>query len=131
MPRTSPLSLSSVLLSMALMVVTPATFARQGQPPYSLAHPAKSGIAMALHEVGTIDAAQRAAETDATTRVGMHAKRLAVAEGIATSLIPQCDGTSQTLDDGSWLWRMQVRATGATDLQLDFSRYVLPTGATL
>ena len=106
--------------------------ARQGDPPYSLAHPAKVGLNLAIEDVGAIDAGQLRAQADLRTRE--HApldKRMQVAAATAISITPQSHGRWDTLADGSRLWRVRVRAAGATDLRLGFDRYVLPAGATL
>lgn len=109
-----------------------AAHARHGEPPYSLAHRAKAALVLPIEEVGSIDAAAARAESDAHTRiVGPHAKRMQVAVGTAVAIDASRNGIWSTLPDGSTLWRLKVRARGATDLRLGFSRYALPPGATL
>lgn len=103
--------------------------ARQGEPPYSLAHPAKAGVDVPVVEVAAMPAAERRREADRAD--GARGKRLAVADPRKVSIVPERDGRWDTLDDGSRLWRVRVRATGATDLRLGFVRFDLPTGATL
>jgi hypothetical protein len=41
------------------------------------------------------------------------------------------DGTWETLPDGQALWRLRIRAPGATSLNLGFTRFQLPRGAVL
>ena len=40
-------------------------------------------------------------------------------------------GTWQTLPDGRWLWRLELRSPGAVSLELAFDRFFLPQGAEL
>jgi hypothetical protein len=106
--------------------------ARQGELPYSLAHPAKVGVNLPIEEVQAIDAVARRREIDASMRApGAHTKRLQVADNIPVSIAPGRNGTWETLADGSRLWRVRVRAAGATDLRLGFGHFSLPPAATL
>ena len=107
-------------------------FARQGEPPWSLAHPAKAATrALPIVEVGTIDPAHRRAEADAKQSSGAPSKRLATADNIDVSIASARDGTWTLLPDGSRLWRVRLRVAGATDLRFGFARLALPDGATL
>ncbi|MEP7042032.1 MAG: hypothetical protein ABI843_03155 [Dokdonella sp.] len=106
--------------------------ARQGEPPYSLVHRAKVGMELPVTDVPALDAARRRTEMDAAaTASGSRDKRLLVADDSAVSITPQHDGVWTDLPDGSRLWRIRVRASGATDLRLGFGHYALPAGATL
>jgi len=125
---------SRAALSLALLVLASTlAHARQGELPWSLAHPAKAGLNLPIVDVGGIDAVQLRAESDTAARnaIGPHAKRLAVAAGADVSFTPERDGSWQFLADGSRLWRLRVRSSGATDLRLGFDRYALPPGAAL
>ena len=55
--------------------------------------------------------------------------RIASVERI--SLAPDQAGTWEALEDGARLWRLRVQAPNATDLNLGFSRFRLPPGASL
>ena len=120
----------ALLLSLAM---TAPAFARHGEPPYSLSHPAKIARSVPVADVGTIDAAARRAEADARQRARAAAptKRLATADDIAVSIGSDRDGAWELLADGSRLWRMRVRAAGATDLRVAFAHLALPRDATL
>jgi lysyl endopeptidase len=127
----APLLVRSALCIAIAAFVAPA-FARQGEPPYSLAHPAKRNGDVPLIDVGRIDAAARRAEADAAARgAAAPTKRLATADGIAVAIDSDKDGAWTLLPDGSRLWRVRVRASGATDLRFDFSRFALPAGASV
>lgn len=106
--------------------------ARQGAAPYSLAHRAKTAVVVPIEDVGPINARDMRIASDIRTQsVGPHSKRLQVAIGMTVALDPAGSGVWTSLADGSTLWRMTVRARGATDLRLGFARYALPPGATL
>jgi hypothetical protein len=106
--------------------------ARQGDLPYSLAEDAKLAIELPIMEVAALDATQRRADVDAAQKTSApRDKRLRSADDNAVSITPQRDGVWTGLPDGSRLWRVRVRASGATDLRLGFGRYALPDGATL
>ena len=125
-----PLSRATVCLLITLLA-TPA-LARHGEPPYSLAHPAKRLETVPTQYVGSIDAAQRRAEADAKQRTAAApTKRLATADRFDVSIRSDRDGRWDLLPDGSRLWRVHVRASGATDLRMYFPRFALPAGATL
>ena len=106
--------------------------ARQGELPYSLAHRAKARVVVPIEDVRPIDAATERVEVDARAHwVGPHTKRLQVAVDNAVAIDPSRSGVWDMLADGSRLWRVRLRAAGATDLRLGFARYALPPGATL
>ena len=106
--------------------------ARQGEPPYSLEHPERTTSAIPIDVVGSIDAARRRAETTRRAQsMTPPSKRLATSDIIDVSIGSAHDGIWRLLPDGSRLWRVRVRATGATDLRFGFSRFELPPGATL
>lgn len=106
--------------------------ARQGEPPYSLAHPESTTRAIPTADVGSIDATQRRAEFDTRALSAVApTKRLATSDIIDVSIDSARDGIWQLLPDGSRLWRVRVRASGATDLRFEFSRFDLPPDAAL
>lgn len=107
--------------------------ARQGEPPYSLQHPAALSTAPPMIDVAPIDAPARRADEALRRRatIGPADKRLLVADDNAVGIEPARDGLWTLLPDGSQLWRTRVRAAGATDLRLRFAHFALPAGATL
>jgi hypothetical protein len=106
--------------------------ARQGQPPYSLLHPERLAKAVHIIDVAPIDAAARRQADDARAQSAKpRSKRLRVADDIPLALDIARDGVAESLDDGSTLWRLAVRASGATDLRLRFARFAPPSGASL
>jgi hypothetical protein len=114
------------------MVLTSIAAARQGEPPLSLVQKAKLSHVVPVDEIGAIDAAQRRIDADARQRAtAMPSKRLATADGIDVSIDSAHQGVWDLLDDGSRLWRMRVRVTGATDLRITFEHVDLPPGAAL
>lgn len=127
-PNTMWRTLAGVLL--AAMLAGGTAHARQGEPPYSLQHPAKAGFDVPIVDVAPLLASERRrAVDDAATARGT--KRLGVADAREVSIRPEHAGRWDVLDDGSRLWRVRVRAEGATDLRLAFPHFDLPEGATL
>lgn len=116
-------------LGLFVLLAGGAVQARQGDLPYSLAHPAKIGVDVPVVEVAPLRADERRRAADQQADPG--SKRLAVADARQVSIAPENSGRWDTLDDGSKLWRVRVRAEGATDLRLGFARFDLPRGATL
>ncbi len=130
----SPVSTLMSTLLVGVIVATCAgnAAARQGDRPYSLAHPAKVGFHLAIEDVEGVDAEHQRRQVDARQRDGVaHGKRLQVAVNRPVSITPETHGRWDDLSDGSRLWRVRVRAAGATDLRLGFDRFQLPAGATL
>jgi lysyl endopeptidase len=128
-----PFSLLRVAFAVLIAAFANAAAARHGEPPYSLAEPAKLARSVPIENVGTIDAALRRAQADArrTATSALPTKRLAVADGFDVSIDSNANGVWDLLPDGSRLWRVGVRVAGATDLRLGFARFALPVGATL
>ena len=125
-------SLLHATLCACLATAAAPVLARQGEPPYSLLHPSKLAVTVPIEEVGAIDAAQRRIDADASTRsLASPTKRLPVADGIRVAISADRNGRWQLLPDGSRLWRVRVRAAGATDLRLGFAQVALPPAATL
>lgn len=131
--RITPFSIATrCMVGIACALIANIAVARQGEPPYSLRHPATLAVAP-IADVAPLDAAARRADEDAKrkAKLGPSDKRLAVAVDNSVSIEPFRDGVWTLLSDGSRLWRMQVRAAGATDLRLGFAHFALPAGATL
>jgi len=109
-----------------------AAHARHGEPPYSLAHPAKTGVDVPIEDAGRIDAAEARRDADRAADPSAPAtKALRTARALAIAVTPDEQGRWDTLDDGSRLWRVRLRADGATDLRVEFRQLDLPRGATL
>ena len=122
--------LARCVFGIVLLLGACASEARKGELPYSLAHPAKAGVDVAIVDVPGIDAARQRTEGDRSMRAEGR-KRLRSAEARTVSITPEHEGRWDTLDDGSRLWRVRVRAAGATDLRLAFAHFALPRDATL
>lgn len=132
MSRTAPSIALRCLLGIAIGVIAAPSQARHGEPPYSLAHPAKAGVDVPIEDVGRIDAAQARRDADRVADASVaRTKAQKSAHAIAVSITPDDHGRWDTLDDGSRLWRVRVRAAGATDLRIAFTTLDLPRGATL
>src|SRR3954454_17515397 len=67
-------------LALALVVACAPAHARQGEPPYTFLHPAKSLRATPVEEIGTIDAAARRHDADAAALSAAPTKRLRTAD---------------------------------------------------
>ena len=50
---------------------------------------------------------------------------------IATDFTPNRHGTWEQLPSGGWLWRLRIQSDGAVSLNLGFTSFQLPDGATL
>lgn len=131
LPEPTFPALRATLCVLLAAAAAPA-LARQGEPPYSLTHRSKIAFAVPIEEVGAIDAAQRRSDADAAMRSSRSpSKRLPVADGIGVAISADRNGRWQLLPDGSGLWRVRVRAAGATDLRLAFAHVALPPAAAL
>jgi subtilisin-like proprotein convertase family protein len=117
---------TSPALVCALALALPAA-ARLGSPPPSRASQVLDLAAVDLLELPAIDPAALRARDDAAASRSV----LRYAEPHAVALTPRSSGTWQTVAGGSRLWRLRIFAPGATDLNLAFTRYELPPGATL
>ncbi len=128
---TPNLRAARTALALAMLVAFAPAYARQGELPYTLAHPTKRLRDAPVENIGTIDAAARRRDADALARVGAPTKRLRTADAFGVAIDTERHGDWRTLPDGSRLWRVAVRVHGATDLRLAFARFALPPGATL
>lgn len=131
MHATVPDTLARATLAVAMLVALDPAHARQGEPPYTLSHPAKALRAVPVEAVGAIDAAARRRDADAAAANRAPTKRLRTADAFAVEIDTQRHGAWIDLADGSRVWRIEVRVDGATDLRLAFARFALPPGATL
>lgn len=132
MRPTSIQQLTALLCTCALAVLAASAQARRGEPPITLADPAKAGTNIPLETLRGIDPAQRRAELErARPEGGMHDKRQRVADLETVSIDASSQGRWDELADGLQLWRVSIRAPGATDLRLSFSPFQLPRGARL
>ena len=129
--RASVPNLARAVLALAALAALVPAYARQGVPPYSFSHRAKSLQATPVEELGAIDAATRRHDTDAAALSGAPTKRLRTADAIAVDIDTARHGAWSDLADGSRLWRVEIHVEGATDLRLAFARFALPQGATL
>lgn len=118
-------------LAIAVLAVLSPAHARQGEPPYTFSHAAKSLRAAPVEEIGAIDAAVRRRDADAAALNGPPTKRLRTADTIAVEIDTERHGAWSDLADGSRLWRVEVHVAGATDLRFAFAHFAPPDGATL
>ena len=120
------------LLGIVVALACGTAAARHGEAPYSLAHPAKAGVDVPIEDVAGVDAARLRHDADRTLAgSGAHSKRQKSAASNHVSITPERQGRWDVLDDGTKLWRVRVRAAGATDLRVAFAHFALPRGATL
>lgn len=127
-----PVALLTCLFGVVAAFACGSAAARHGEAPYSLAHPAKAGVDVPIEDVPGIDAARLRRDADRTLAgPGARNKRQQSAASNRVSITPERQGRWDVLDDGSQLWRVRVRATGATDLRIAFAHLSLPRGATL
>lgn len=124
-------ALARAALAIAVLAAFSPAHARQGAPPYTFSHPAKSLRAAPVEEIGAIDAAARRHDVDTVALNGAPTKRLRTADVIAVEIDTERHGAWSNLADGSRLWRVEVHVDGATDLRLAFVHLALPDGATL
>ncbi|MGA9423310.1 MAG: hypothetical protein WBW61_13190, partial [Rhodanobacteraceae bacterium] len=131
--RNTRLAARALFCLAATVLTGPPAIARQGELPYSLAHPTRIAGAVPIIDVVAIDATRVRADQNSSARaaIGPHEKRLRIAQSNPVAITPERDGLWQSLSDGSLLWRVQVRARGATDLHLGFDRFELAGGSTL
>ncbi len=122
--------LHSIALALALSAGPLA--AREGVPPLTLTDNAKLGVDIPLHIARGIDAAARRAESDRiAAHAGRYDKRQRVADLEELAISPATQGRWDSSTDGRRIWRLRVRAPGATDLRLAFDQVALPRGSRL
>jgi hypothetical protein len=101
--------------------------ARRGEPPRSVSLKVAAMTDVDVLVAGSIDRATALAEDKARVEPGP--TRFALPESV--SIMPTSHGTWEDLADGGRLWRLQIHAPNATDLNFGFMTYRLPPGATL
>lgn len=121
-----------LLCALALALCMSAAHARQGEPPITLRDHAKLGANIPVETVRGIDPLARRAElARAESAKGMRSKRERVADLQSVDFDSAEHGRWDALADGLRVWRLSVRAPGATDLRLTFGHFALPRGARL
>jgi hypothetical protein len=103
--------------------------ARETSPPPSAQRQVEPLEMVMIEELDPIDPDALLAEDAATAALGPGPLRFAAPEDV--SITPRTHGTWEVLDDGSRLWRLRISSPHATDLNLGFTRFRLPGGATL
>jgi len=101
--------------------------ARRGDPPRSATLKVAAMTDLKVLAARPIDRAMALAEDKARVEPGPI--RFALPENV--SITPAKHGTWENLADGGRLWRLQIHAPNATDLNFGFLKYRLPPGATL
>ncbi len=126
------LRLSAVLVAACLAVALPSVAgaaASGGQPP-GLVRDVAALSAVDLEVLPAIDTEPLLREDLAREAEGKPGPaRFAVMR--ETSFAPGRDGTWETLEDGSRLWRLRISSPGASSLHLAFTTYELPSSARL
>ncbi len=118
---------SIVCVLVIVLSVGPTADARRGDPPKSTTLKVAAVTEVKVLAAGPIDRATALAEDKARVEPGP--MRFAIPEDV--SITPADHGTWEKLADGGRLWRLQIHAPNATDLNFGFLRYRLPPGATL
>ena len=107
-------------LCIALLVANPA-----------LATPTPSTRSLSSVEIKTMDWVDHQAlltEDELNVAPGVPMR---FATPLSVSYSPEKDGTWETLEDGSWLWRLRVTSPGAESLSFSFSDFRMPAGGQL
>ena len=118
---------SDVLMLAVILTVCGTADARRGDPPKSVTLKVAAISDVKVLHAGPIDRATALAEDKARVEPGP--MRFALPEDV--SITPANHGTWENLADGGRLWRLQIHAPNATDLNFGFLKYRLPPGATL
>ncbi|MBK8978455.1 MAG: trypsin-like peptidase domain-containing protein [Planctomycetes bacterium] len=117
---------SLLLLSLAALAAAPLTAQAPGRPLGSYEPTAQPLSAVPRVSVPALDRAAIAAEDRAREAAGEPA-RYAIPFGI--DLRPATDGVWQSLDADWDMWRVRVRAPGASHVNLGFGRFSMPGDA--
>jgi hypothetical protein len=111
---------------MIVLFITMPAMSRQGAPPLSFQRTVQPLTALPQYVLPDTDIqAELAADAKVTEAAPL---RFAVARKVA--ITPATHGTWEKLSDGR-LWRLRIVSAGAVSLNLGFSRFWLPEGATL
>jgi len=120
------LSMALVCSAFCLLFADP-TAARQGRPPLSRQLRVLPRTALDFVETSRVRPPDLIARDAKKDRPGP----LQIAEPHAVAITPFTHGTWEVLPGGDRLWRLRVSCPGATDINLGFTRFRLPRGATL
>jgi len=118
---------SDVLMLAVILTVCGTADARRGDPPKSVTLKVAAISDVKVLHAGPIDRAAALAEDKARVEPGP--MRFALPADV--SITPADHGTWENLAAGGRLWRLQIHAPNATDLNFGFLKYRLPPGATL
>jgi hypothetical protein len=103
--------------------------ARESSAPPSALVQVEPLESVMVEELEPIDPEALLAEDAAMATLGPGPMRFASPEDV--EITPRTHGTWEVLDDGSRLWRLRISSPHATDLNLGFTRFRMPEGATL
>ncbi|MEZ5064458.1 MAG: proprotein convertase P-domain-containing protein [bacterium] len=121
---------SRFLFALALLTLAaPSAQARRGAAPFTENGAGRSLSAVSTFSVPALDRDALVAAAD--ERELQEGAPRQFAEPVAVAITPDTNGSWEVLSDGTRLWRLQIDAPGATDLNLGFDRYELPAGAML
>ena len=126
----SPASLTSCSLALLFLLasVLPAS-AGMSSPPASLLGIGAAPSGVEVLELPRLDVSALLSEDEAASMTSPGPIRYA--EPMDVFVTPSSHGTRETLPTGERLWRLAIRAPGATDLNLGFASCNLPYGATI
>ncbi|MFV2074176.1 MAG: hypothetical protein ACC742_16220, partial [Thermoanaerobaculales bacterium] len=120
---------STVVGALVILGLGGPVEARRGAPPQSTTLKARAVAEVGLLELEAIDPVALLAEDKVAAALGPGPLRFASPVDVA--ITPAESGTWESLSDGGRLWRLRISSPNATDLNLGFTRFKLPPGATL
>jgi hypothetical protein len=123
-PRAVPVAVLSISL------VVGGAAARPETPPVSFTAPVQDLATIAEVVMPPVDAARYLAEDAERIAAGIDGPTRFAAP-LDVSLDPWNSGTWERLPNGSRLWRLIIRSDGAKTLNLGFTTYHMPLGASL
>ena len=130
MKRTALVPISLLALCLFAWIIPAAVQARDVTPPLSYRIDLAEESAIRTATMPPVDEEAYLAE-DARMREEDPGVAPRFAAAHAVSLTPETDGTWETLDDGSRVWRLRVVSEGAKSLNFGLVPFRLPEGATL
>ncbi len=114
--------------AIVLLFTGSSVSARQGQPPLSHTSDLKNGLPTAVeHRLPAMDSGWQKRLLNMPDKRGTAVQ---FAHPVATQISVDSHGSWTQVTGGS-LWRLQLVADGATDLNFGFDQFHLPAGATL
>jgi hypothetical protein len=119
--------LGASLATLIVFAMAGAVHARQGEAPFSRQKAAQPLSSISVKAMPAVDVTARLAED----RMALAPGPIRFAVPHEVNVTPSTHGTWEQLADGGRLWRLRVFSPGATDLNFGFTRYRLPSGATL